>query len=96
MRKHLPLALATATIVASTGCDREPIIRADDVELIHVDTHAVKINVTVSAADGQRSTIVLSPLAALELQAELGRTLAMVVEGAEALRAQQRSPAPAP
>lgn len=90
MRKYLPLAA-----LLFVGCtEREPIIRADDVELIHVDTQAVTINVTMSA-DGRRSTLVLTPQAALELQSELGRTIALVVEGAEELRAQQRSQAPA-
>lgn len=90
------VAILTLIMFALAGCQSdEPIIHADVVELIHVDTQATTINVTVSGSDG-RATVVLTPKAALQLQAELGRTFSLLVEGAEALRAQQQSPAPAP
>src|SRR5688572_5509379 len=101
MRKYLPLALATTAIVATqiaiafTRDHAESIVRADDIELIHVDSHAVMINMTVM--DGaRRTTIAFTPAAAIEAQQGLGQTIVSVLSGAEALRAQQQSPAPVP
>ena len=73
------------------GCTQsEPIIHADAVELIHVDTQATTINVTVTSNDG-RATLVLTPRAALQLQEDLRVTFALMEQGAEALRAQQQT-----
>ena len=96
MAKYLPLAIATAAIVATQIAIHvasrdtvEPIVQAEWLEGIHVDMRAQKLNVTVGA-EGERTTIVFSPRAATQTQLELGRTFAVMLQGAEKLHAQQK------
>lgn len=78
------------------GCsDGSTVIQADDIELIHVDMRAQRINVTVTA-DGTRTTIALTPRAAVELQAEMARAFALTIESAEALQGQTTKAGPPP
>lgn len=93
--KHLPLALATAAIAAA--CSKgDAIVHADSLELIHVDTVSQTLNLTVVSEDGERTTIVFTPSAAVQAQEAMARTILLTVEAGEALHAQQQSPAPAP
>lgn len=88
--KYLPLA---ALLFA--GCNSgEPVVRADDVEIIHVDAQAGMINMTVSDR-GQRTTISFTPGAALKAQSELSRTILLLTgKGAEVFRAPPASADP--
>ena len=79
----MKVAILTLTMFALAGCQSdEPIIHADAVELIHVDTQAKTINVTVSSDDG-RATVVLTPRASIQVQSELARTMTMMTEAAK-------------
>lgn len=89
MRKYLPLALLLA------GCsDGQDVVHADRIELIHIDTREQTMNVTVSAADGSRTTIAFSPDAAVQAQQQMARMVLLSVEDGEAPRVQQSAPVP--
>lgn len=103
MAKHLSIAIAAAAIIATqvtvylASRERaEPIVRAEWVEVIHVDAHAQTMNVTVGAEGQPRTTIAFTPSAALQAQQEMARMVLLTVEAGEALRAQQLSTAPSP
>lgn len=96
MRRTVALKLAFAVVLSSCAQRIDPIIEASAVEAIHVDAQSARINMTVVDASGRRSTIAFTPRSALQAQQELARTMAMVVDSAAALRAQQQSPTPAP